>query len=178
MERDIARVIITQEQLAHRISELGAEIAAVYPPNEDLTMVTILSGSIVFFSDLIRQLPMKMHIGLITVSSYGGATTESRGPQLLDDLNVDVTGHHVLIVDDILDTGRTLRMVRNRMADRGVRSVRAAVLLRKTAKAPADVHAEFVGFDIEDEFVVGYGLDYNNLYRNLPHVAVLKPELY
>jgi hypoxanthine phosphoribosyltransferase len=117
-----------------------------------------------------------MHIGLITVSSYAGATTQSLGPNLMRDLEVDVRGHHVLIVDDILDTGGTLRTVRGLMREKGVRSVRTAVLLRKTAKAPKDVEAEFVGFDIEDEFVVGYGLDYNNQYRNLPYIAILKPE--
>jgi hypoxanthine phosphoribosyltransferase len=178
MERDIARILITREQLARRVQELGAEVAACYPTDEALTMVTILSGSIIFFSDLIRHLPMKMHIGLITVSSYPGATTESKGPQLLRDLNVDVRGHHVLIVDDILDTGNTLRTVQRQMRAKEVKSLRTAVLLRKRSKAPADVTADFIGFDIDDEFVVGYGLDYNNQYRNLPHVAVLKPEAY
>jgi hypoxanthine phosphoribosyltransferase len=178
MERDIARILITQEQLARRVKELGAEVAACYPPDEVLTIITILSGSIIFFSDLIRHLPMRMHIGLVTVSSYPGATTESKGPKLLQDLNVDVRGHHVLIVDDILDTGSTLRTVQRLMRAKGVKSLRTAVLLRKRAKAPADVPAEFVGFEIEDEFVVGYGLDYNNQYRNLPHVAVLRPEAY
>lgn len=176
MEHDIARILIPQERLAHRVREMGAEIAACYTQDEDLTIVTILAGSIIFFSDLIRQLPMKMHIGLITVSSYAGATTQSRGPKLMRDLDVDVRGHHVLIVDDILDTGGTLRTVRGLMKEKGVRSVRTAVLLRKVDKAPPDVEAEFVGFDIGDEFVVGYGLDYNNQYRNLPHIAILKPE--
>ncbi|MFH0983318.1 MAG: hypoxanthine phosphoribosyltransferase [Planctomycetota bacterium] len=178
MERNIARVLITQDQIARRVKEMGAEIAACYPPDEALTIVTILSGSIVFFSDLIRQLPMKMHIGLVTVSSYLGATTRSKGATLLRGLDVDVRGHHVLIVDDILDTGNTLRIVQAVMREKEVKSLRTAVLLRKAAKAPPDVPAEFVGFDIGDEFVVGYGLDYNNQYRNLPHVAVLKPEAY
>jgi hypoxanthine phosphoribosyltransferase len=121
---------------------------------------------------------MKMKLGLITVSSYAGATTESRGASLLMDLNVDVRDRHVLIVDDILDTGGTLRYVQSRLRKLEPRSMRSTVLLRKPSKAPADVTADFVGFEIADEFVVGYGLDYDGHYRNFPHIAVLKKDRY
>ncbi|MHC4233865.1 MAG: hypoxanthine phosphoribosyltransferase [Planctomycetota bacterium] len=179
MERDIARILITERQLAERVRGLASEIAASYPNLEEgLTLVTVLCGSIIFLADLIRHLPMKMKIGLITVSSYSGATTQSRGAKLVGELELAVSGRHVLVVDDILDTGRTLRLVQGRLASREPRSLKTTVLLRKPAKAPDDVVADFVGFDIEDEFVVGYGLDFNDHYRNLPHIAVLKPELY
>jgi hypoxanthine phosphoribosyltransferase len=179
MQGDIDRVLITEHQVACRVREMAAEIAAAYPDlQQGFTLVTVLSGAIIFLADLIRQLPMKMKIGLITVSSYAGATTESRGARLLKDLNVDVTGRHVLVVDDILDTGGTLRLVQHQLRQRRPKSLKTAVLLRKLDKAPSDVTADFVGFDIEDVFVVGYGLDFNNDYRNLPYIAVLKPELY
>lgn len=179
MEADIDRVLISRERLAERVREMAGQIARSYPDlDAGLSLVPILSGSVIFLADLIRHLPMKMKIGLITVSSYSGATTTSKGAKLLQDLNVDVTGRDVLVLDDILDTGNTLRLVTAKLAERKPRSIKTAVLLRKTAKAPDDVVADFVGFDIEDVFVVGYGLDYNDHYRNLPHIAVLKPEIY
>jgi hypoxanthine phosphoribosyltransferase len=180
MESDIDRILIPRERIARRVEELANEIAACYENDAEagLTLVTILSGSVIFLADLIRCLPLRMKIGLITVSSYGGATTESRGARLLQDLNVDVADRHVLLLDDILDTGGTLRLVRQRLAGLGPKSIRTCVLLRKPDKAPSDVPADFVGFDIEDVFVVGYGLDYDDHYRNLPDIGVLRRELY
>ena len=180
MDADIDRILIPRERIAKRVKELANEIAANYENGEEagLTLVTILSGSVIFLADLIRCLPLRMKIGLITVSSYGGATTESRGAKLLKDLNVDVADRHVLVLDDILDTGGTLRLVRQRLAELEPKSIRTCVLLRKPAKAPPDVPADFVGFDIEDVFVVGYGLDYDDHYRNLPDIGVLRKELY
>lgn len=158
---------------------MADQIAATYASDsEGLVIVPILSGSIIFLADLIRRLPFKMRIGLITVSSYAGATTASRGAKLQSPLNVDVAGKHVLLLDDILDTGGTLRMVRDQLVQLGPASLRLCVLLRKPARAPADLKVDFVGFDIEDSFVVGYGLDYNGLYRNWPDIAVLRQELY
>ena len=179
MEKDIERILIPDRELSARVSEMATEIAACYPSlDTGLVLVPILSGSIIFLADLIRQLPMKMKLGLITVSSYAGATTESRGPEMVMDLNVDLHDRHVLIVDDILDTGRTLRFVKSRLAKKEPRSIKTAVLLRKPEKAPEDVVADFVGFEIADEFVVGYGLDYDGHYRNFPHLAVLKEDRY
>ena len=140
--------------------------------------MTILSGSVVFLADLIRELPFQMKLGLMTVSSYRGATTEAGEVRLGQELNLDVADRHVLVIDDILDTGGTLRRVRQRLEELGAKSVKTCVLLRKPSKAPGDVPAEFIGFDIEDEFVVGYGLDYADHYRNLPYIGVLRPELY
>jgi hypoxanthine phosphoribosyltransferase len=180
MQRDFDRILIPRDRIAARVRELAAEIVAAYEKDhiDGLTLVTILSGSLIFLADLIRELPLRMKIGLITVSSYRGATTESRGSIILHELNTDVAGRHVLLIDDILDTGGTLRMVRQRLEAAGARSVRTCVLLCKPSKAPQDVKADFVGFDIDDVFVVGYGLDYNDLYRNFPDIGVLRKELY
>ena len=180
MVSDLDRILIPRERIAGRIKEMACAIARTYNADEEagITIVTILSGSLIFLADLIRELPFRMKIGLITVSSYRGATTTSVGARIDKDLNIDVAGRHVLLVDDILDTGGTLRLVRERLAASGAKSIRTCVLLRKLSKAPADVPAEFVGFDIGDDFVVGYGLDYNDYYRNLPDIGVLRPEPY
>lgn len=180
MQQDLEQILIPRERIAERVREMAAEIAAVYngEADEGLTLVTILSGSLIFLADLIRHLPLRMKIGLITVSSYRGATTQSRGAKVLQELNVEVQGRHVLLIDDILDTGGTLRAVQQRLQSLRPRSLRTCVLLRKPAKAPPDVPADFIGFDIDDVFVVGYGLDYNDLYRNCPDIGVLRKELY
>lgn len=179
MERDIARVLITKQMPEERVSALATDIARAYPnPREGITIVMVPVGSIIFLADLIRQLPIKMRIGLLTVSSYPGATTGSQGASLTSTGFPDLRGRDVLIVDDILDTGGTLRLVRAEAGRAGPRSVKTAVLLRKADKAPPDVAVDFVGFDVEDAFLVGYGLDYDGLYRNPPYVAVLDPEVY
>ena len=178
MQGDIARILIPRERIAQRVSELAVDIGRTYAGDVDagLTLVTILSGSLIFLADLIRCLPLRMKIGLITVSSYQG--TKPTSASILQQINTDVAGRHVLVVDDILDTGGTLRLVREQLAVGRPKSIRTCVLLRKPSKAPPDVPADFIGFDIEDVFVVGYGLDYNDHYRNLPDIAVLRDELY
>ncbi len=180
MRADLERILIPRERIAARVRELAQAIARTYAGSEEdgITLVTILSGSLIFLADLIRELPIRMKLGLVTVSSYRGATTQAGEARLRDALNVDVTGRHVLLIDDILDTGGTLRLVRDELARHAPKSVRTCVLLRKPSKAPVDVQAEFVGFDIEDQFVVGYGLDYNDHYRNLPDIGILRKELY
>ncbi len=179
MQHDLERVLISQGQIAKRLDELADEIADSCPePDSELLIVCVLSGAIVFVADLIRRLPIKMRIGLVTVSSYSGKTTESRGASLTQPLHVDAAGRHVLIVDDILDTGRTLRLVQSELAAQRPVSLRTCVLLRKLGVERDGVEADLVGFDIENVFVVGYGLDYDGHYRNLPEIAVLKPHLY
>src|SRR5262245_27670396 len=133
MRTDLDRILIPRDQIARRVRELAEQIGRTYEneAGDGLTLVTILSGSLIFLADLIRELPLRMKIGLITVSSYRGATTQSRGATILQELNLDVAGRHVLLVDDILDTGGTLRMVRERLVSAGARSVRTCVLLRK-----------------------------------------------
>lgn len=180
MQADIERVILHHDQIRARVRSMAEEIAHAYGPVDSgpgLTLVPILAGSIIFVADLIRELPVKMKIALVQVSAYPGRSTTAGEPRTVTSLNGDVAGRHVLIVDDILDSGRTLRRVQQMVRELSPASVRTAVLLRKPAKAPPDVVGHFVGFDIEDLFVVGYGLDFDDHYRNFPHIAVLRPEL-
>ena len=175
MKGDISSVLIAEPELKERVSALAGQIAAVYQDRrEGIVIVSILAGSIIFLADLIRQLPMKMRIGMVTVSSYPGRATKSRGSVLQSAEWPRLRDRDVLIVDDILDTGGTLRVVQAEVRSAAPRSVRTVVLLRKPARAPDDVTVDFVGFDILDDFVVGYGLDYDGLYRNLPYIAVLR----
>ncbi|MCK6457364.1 MAG: hypoxanthine phosphoribosyltransferase [Phycisphaerae bacterium] len=179
MQGDIDRVLISREQIAQRVRGLADEIAAVYADDAaGLVIVPILAGSLIFCADLIRCLPFKMRIALMTISSYRDKTTVGATPQVVHDLTADIRGRHVLVVDDILDTGNTLGLVMRDLARRQPASLRMCVLLRKKGKAPPSLKADFVGFDIEDVFVVGYGLDYDNHYRNAPDIGVLRPELY
>lgn len=178
IEGDIGRILLHRDDIETRVHELASEIAEVY--NGDaagLTLVPILSGSIIFLADLIRALPLKMKLALVQISTYPGATTRPSDPRTVLELSGDVHDRHVLLIDDILDTGRTLRRVQAMILEKKPRSLRTAVLLRKPDKAPDDVPVEFIGFDIEDLFVVGYGLDYDDHYRNYPHVGVLHPEI-
>ncbi len=167
---DISKVLIPEAAIRDRISSLASEIEVAY--SGDITVVAVLTGSVVFLSDLMRCLPLRMEIGYITVSSYKGESpTEPRlGSISLSELR----DRDVLIVDDILDTGNTLRLVQGMLRGHSPRSLQTAVLLRKPSKAPPDVPAEFVGFDIDDMFVVGYGLDFKGRHRNLPHIAELR----
>lgn len=179
MEQDIDRILIPRDRIQSRVRTLAEEIDTTYRASgQDLVIVPILAGSIIFLADLIRYLPIKMRIGLMAMSRYRGAVTTGGEARVIQDLTVDISGRHVLIVDDILDSGGTLRFVQHRLAPMGPASLRTCVLLRKTARAPKDLLIDFVGFDIEDVFVVGYGLDYNGHYRNWPDIAVLRAELY
>lgn len=178
MYGDIDRILLRREQIAARVSEMAAEIAAAYDGAQSgLTIVPILSGSIIFLSDLIRELPMKMKIALVQISAYPGRATQAGEPQVLLELSADVRGRHVLLLDDILDSGRTLGRVQAMVRERAPASLKTAVLLRKPKKAPPSLPVEFVGFDIEDLFVVGYGLDFDDHYRNFPHIGVLRAEV-
>lgn len=177
MQADIARVLIGRDRIARRLDELAGEIAAAYPLNgEGLVVVPILAGALIFVADLIRRLPMRAQIGMLLASSYSG--TSGGEPHILFTPGAQIRGRDVLIVDDILDSGRTLQAVKADLARHEPASLRSCVLLRKPGKSPPDAQADFVGFDIEDVFVVGYGLDFNSYYRNWPDIAVLRPELY
>jgi hypoxanthine phosphoribosyltransferase len=187
MQRDIERVLIDRHAIAKRIDEVATQISRDYadpahPDGErlELTLIPILTGSIIFVSDLIRRMPHRMKIRLISVSSYPGATTTAKGIRLRDELtnlagNLD--GAHVLLVDDILDSGGTLRMVTGLLRERRPASLRTAVLLRKDRPEARAFPVDYVCFDIPDDFVVGYGLDYNDYYRNLPDVVTLRREV-
>jgi hypoxanthine phosphoribosyltransferase len=182
MQLDIERVLISQQQIARRVRELAEQITADHTPapgvaggpQAEITIVPILTGALVFCADLIRHIPMHMQIGLLTVSSYPGASIRTQGSQVIGRQIGDLSGRHVLIVDDILDSGGTLKLVQPILHEAGAASVKTCVLLRKDRPAAREVPVEYVGFEIPDEFVVGYGLDFNNYYRNLPDIVTLK----
>lgn len=179
MEADIGRILIPRQTIARRVCELADEIAATYGDHASgLVLVPILSGSLIFVADLMRCLPFVMRIAVLSVSSYRGKTTRAGQAAITNGLPPDLRGRHILVVDDILDTGNTLRLVMGRLGEQQPASLRMCVLLRKKTKAPPDLKPDFLGFDIDDVFVVGYGLDFNDMYRNWPDIAVLRPELY
>ncbi len=183
MDQQIERVLIDRQTIAGRVERMARQIAADFrgPADESgsdpaLVLLSIMTGSVIFLADLIRHLPMMMRLKLISVSSYPGKATSSRGVRIVGDLPEDLTGQHVLVVDDILDSGRTLTAIRGMIDQRRPAGVATCVLLRKTIASAMAVPAEYVGFDIPDEFVVGYGLDFDGYYRNLPDVVTLKRE--
>lgn len=178
MQSDLDRILLSADAIHSRVRELAAEIAGCYPNGDrGLTLLPVLAGSLIFTADLIRDLPLKMKIALVQLSAYPGTATSAQPPRVVMDIAGDIKGRDVLLIDDILDSGNTLRRVQALVREHGPASVRTAVLLRKPNKAPTDVPVEFVGFDIDDLFVVGYGLDYDDHYRNLPCIGVLRPEL-
>ena len=180
MQADLDQILIDRDRIARRVSEMAAEIAQdldELPEEGEVVLVPILTGSIIFLADLIRQMPQKMRIEVVTVESYPGESIESRGAKIVGAMAENIEGKHVLIVDDILDSGGTLRLMREEMTKRGPKTLRTCVLLRKKRESALQTTCEYVGFDIPDVFVVGYGLDYNNYYRNLPDIGTLKGEV-
>lgn len=183
MQLDVDRVLIAQDRIAHRVRQLARQITDDHAapgaagPAGEITIVPILTGALVFCADLIRHISMHMQIGLLTVSSYPGSSIRSQGAQVLSRQMGDLTARHVLVLDDILDSGGTLRLVVPILRDAGAASVKSCVLLRKDRPAARETPVDYVGFDIPDEFVVGYGLDFNNYYRNLPDIVTLKPHV-
>jgi len=180
MHGDIDRILIPQDRIAARIRELAAQITRdhVGADNEgEVTIVPILTGAMIFCGDLIRQIPIPMQIGLLTVSSYPGSSIRTQGSTVISQQLGDLTGRHVLLVDDILDSGGTIRLVSQLLREKGAATVRTCVLLHKDRPESRDIPAEYIGFEIPDEFVVGYGLDFNNYYRNLPDIVTLKREV-
>jgi hypoxanthine phosphoribosyltransferase len=181
MHGDIERVLIPQDQIAKRVRELAAMITADHTPprmsDGEITIVPILTGAMIFCGDLIRQIPIQLRIGLLAVSSYPGASIRTQGSQVLSQQLGDIRGRHVLLVDDILDSGGTVQLVVPILRELGAATVKACVLLRKDRPSAREVHVDYVGFEIPDEFVVGYGLDYNNYYRNLPDIVTLKADV-
>jgi hypoxanthine phosphoribosyltransferase len=170
-------VLITAQQIHQRVGELAALIGPQYR-GRPLTIVGVLTGSLMFLSDLVRQLDVPLRIGFIQASSYRGAATKPGVLHIDPEIRADVQGRHVLLLDDILDTGQTLRHLMAHLAELKPASVKVAVLLRKKGRQRHPVEADFIGFEIPDEFVVGYGLDFNDEYRQLPYVAILPRSMY
>jgi hypoxanthine phosphoribosyltransferase len=178
MRDDIEKILFHEQTILRRLDELAADITRDYT-GQELTVVAVLNGSFMFMADLLRRVPLPLRVDCISVSSYHGGT-ESSGVVTFDQLTLpDIDGRHVLIIDDILDSGRTLHAICAKLrAATKPQSIRSCVLLRKLKERAADAEADYVGFDIGDEFVVGYGLDYQENYRNLPFVGVLRREIY
>jgi hypoxanthine phosphoribosyltransferase len=180
MRQDIARVLLTEEQIHGKIAELGQAIARDYAPRGDLLMVGVLKGCMMFIVDLARAIDMPLALDFIAISSYGSSTESSGVVRLLKDLDTDIADRHVLIVEDIIDSGLTLAYLRSQLERRNPASLRICTLLNKPERrsAEVDVTVDYLGFNIPNEFVVGYGLDYGERYRNLPYIGVLDPSVY
>jgi hypoxanthine phosphoribosyltransferase len=173
----LGRVLVSADRIAARMPELARDIVAWMGDGEDdLVLVPVMTGAFIFAADLVRHMPVRMRITLATLSSYPGTSTTSQGVRALGEMPGDLAGRRVLVVDDILDSGRTLRWLRERFEAQRPARLATAVLLRKTIPAALGTPCDFVGFDIPDEFVVGCGLDYDGCFRNLPDVRVLHPE--
>jgi hypoxanthine phosphoribosyltransferase len=166
-------VLITEAQIRDRVKILGAQIEADYQ-GKPLTIVAILTGSLILLADLIRQIGLPLRVGLVQASSYSGPTTAAGALLINESFAPDVAGRDVLLLDDILDTGRTLATLVDRMRDRGANSIRTAVLLRKIGRQEVQIEPDYCGFTIPDVFVIGYGLDYDDDYRHLPYIGVLE----
>ncbi len=179
MEEDVERILISQEEIEAKVSEIAKEMDAVYKNlKEDIVMVCILKGSVNFFSSLVQHLSFPVIYDFMCISSYGGSTNSSFNVNIIKDLSVNIEGKHVVIIEDILDTGNTLNALLKRLESRKPASLRLCCLLDKPERRLKPISVDFVGFSIPNEFVVGFGLDYNEYYRQLPYIGILKPEVY
>jgi hypoxanthine phosphoribosyltransferase len=178
LDKDIAKVLVSRDQLSKRIQELGDEISRDYA-GKDLLLVCILKGAFIFLGDLSRAIRVPHSVEFMAISSYGGTRTESSGVvRIVMDLNVSIEKRNVLIVEDIVDTGHTLAYIIENLSTRDPASLKICALLNKASRRKVQVEMSYVGFEIPNDFVVGYGLDYNETYRNLAFIGVLKKELY
>lgn len=177
MKEDVLRVLLSEDEIREKVRELGGKITADYK-NSNLMLVTVLTGAVVFLADLMRQIDVPAEIDFMVVSSYGSGVKSSGVVKIVKDLDVPLAGKDILIVEDILDSGLTLSYIKELLESRGPRSIRIATLLDKPSRRKVDLQADYIGFSVPDEFVIGYGLDYDEKYRNLPYIGILKPEVY
>ena len=177
MKEDVLRVLLSEDEIREKVLELGGKITADYK-NSNLMLVTVLKGAVVFLADLMRQIDVPAEIDFMVVSSYGSGVKSSGVVKIVKDLGVPLAGKDILIVEDILDSGLTLSYIKELLESRGPRSIRIATLLDKPSRRKVDLQADYIGFSVPDEFVIGYGLDYDEKYRNLPYIGILKPEVY
>lgn len=177
-ENDIERILFDDERLKQRVKELGEQITADYTGKKEIVLVTVLRGSYIFMADLSRAIDLPCVIDFMSVSSYGKGTTSSGQVQITKDLSENIEGKDVIVVEDILDSGNTLFYLFQMLQARKPASVRLCTLLDKPDRRVKDIKADYCGFSIPDAFVVGYGLDYAEKYRNLPYIGILKPEVY
>ncbi len=178
LEEHVDHILVGREHLQARVAELAAEISRDYAGADDLLLVCVLKGAVMFLSDLSRRLTVPHAIDFMAVSSYGASTESSGIVRIVMDLETNILDWHVLIVEDIIDSGRTLDYITRNLSTRGPASLRVCTLLDKKVRRMVPIPVDYVGFEIPDEFVIGYGLDFAELYRNLPFIGVLKPEFY
>lgn len=181
VHKDVSEILFSEQDLANRVREIGANITADYAEvagEAGIVVISILRGGAVFACDLIRQIDLPLEVDFMAASSYGNETKSSGVVRILKDLSTDIQGRHVIIAEDIIDSGLTLRYLMENLLSRKPASLTVAALLRKDTPAQADIPCRYVGFECPDEFIVGYGLDYAEHYRNLPYLGVLKPEIY
>ena len=174
---DVEEILLDAQTVASRVAELGAQLSADYA-GRDPVLVSVLKGALVFLADLMRAMDLSTSIDLMEVSSYGAATESSGQVRILKDLSKPIEGRDVIVVEDIIDTGLTLNYLLGYLADRQPASIRICCLLDKPARRLAEIPIDYIGFTIPDRFVIGYGLDYDERYRNLPYIGVLKPSVY
>ena len=177
MENDILKILLSEEEIKAKVQEIGAAISRDYE-GKNLLLVGALKGCVVFMADLMREITVHAKIDFMAVSSYGSGTTTTGAVKINKDLTENIEGRDVVIVEDILDSGVTLSYLKHYLEGRGAASIKIVTLLDKPARRKADIKADYFGFTVPDEFVVGYGLDYAETYRNLPYIGVLKPEVY
>jgi hypoxanthine phosphoribosyltransferase len=177
MDDDVEEVLLSEEQIRARVGELGQQLATDYAGRFPV-LVSVLKGSFVFLSDLVRSMPVPLSVDLMELSSYGASTESSGQVRILKDLSGPITGRDVIVVEDIIDTGLTLNYLLKYLRDRSPSSVTICCLLDKPARRLADIQIDYRGFTIPDRFVIGYGLDYDERYRNLPYIGVLRPSVY
>lgn len=177
MKNDIAKVLYTEEEVALCVKRLGAQISKDYAGKE-IFAIGILKGAIIFFSDLVRAIDVPVHLDFMAVSSYGASTKSNGTVKILKDLDYSIEGKHVLIIEDIIDSGLTLSYLLKNIANRRPASVKLCALLNKPERRKVEVTIDYNGFNVPDEFLVGYGLDYAEKYRNLPCIGILKPAIY
>lgn len=174
---NIERILISKDELSQRVKELGAQITKDFE-GEEVIVVGVLKGSVLFMTDLIREIDLPMDIDFMVVSSYEGSTVSSGNVKIIKDVNIDVAGKNVIIVEDIIDSGRTMHSLKELFEVRDCKVFKICTLLDKKERRKIEIDADYVGFDVPNEFVVGYGLDYDGKYRNLEDIGVLKPEIY
>ncbi|TCP57680.1 hypoxanthine phosphoribosyltransferase [Tumebacillus sp. BK434] len=177
MHTDVQEILFTEEEVSAKVRELGEQITRDYQ-GQDLLVIGILKGAAMFMGDLVKRIDMVVEMDFMAVSSYGKSSESSGVVRIIKDLDKSIEGRHVLIVEDIIDTGLTLHYLKNLLEQRSAASVKVAALLDKPERRQVEIAPDYLGFSVPDHFIIGYGLDYAERYRNLPYVGVLKPEVY
>lgn len=179
VHQDIDEILFSEDEIARRVNEIGAQITKDYQDAEDgIVLISVLRGAAIFMADLARQIELPCEMDYMAISSYGNGAKSSGVVRILKDLSSEIEGRHVVIAEDILDSGLTLTYLLKNLSSRNPASLAVATLLRKKTRAQAKIDCRYVGFECPDKFIVGYGLDYAERYRNLPYIGVLKPEIY